>query len=423
MKSSRLPIGTSDPISYICTCAASSDPNSGLILLFYRYVSSPPTLHPSPSQTPQDLASFHTSLTSRLQIGGKIRVSKEGFNITVGGTREAIHQYINECVSHWSLAGLDLDTEVKRDAYFKPGKGCACAFEGACSVRVTSEITPMGVTNYTPKDWSQVISLKPEDFHSMCLDKKAGDMIVDVRNHYESRIGYFVDGEGEKALRPQVRRFSQWPLFVKRKIAGEVQGGGEGRSILTYCTGGIRCEKGARFLQESLADTSSKDKVFTLKGGIAAYQTWISSEIAAGRMSPSSSLFKGRNYVFDARGSTGLSLPSVSDTEEAVAECHVCGTQEERLSKCRSKGCHLILVICEKCETGDVRCCENCLELDRSGVEKRPICECEKKREACLWGSSAGTKIKSPKQKRRVKNVKSPFGGMDIVDIRIKTLE
>jgi predicted sulfurtransferase len=396
MKETNLPVGLSDPLSYTCTCPAFTDSNGGLVLLFYRYFGATPALPPSfapQANDPSLLAAFHSSLTQSLGLGGKIRVAKEGYNITVGGTREAIERYVSECLTHWSFSSLQLDTETEKREYFKPTPGCSCVFgTSSASVRVTEEITPMGVTNYVPSNWDSIDVLSPAEFHAACWSEER-KVLVDVRNHYESRIGYFVDPvSGGKALRPGVRRFGQWPLFVKRRGLAEIgeEGGmGGGRRILSYCTGGIRCEKGARFLAENLrTGLKDGDKVCTLKGGIAAYLMWMKEEIEKGRKTREESLFKGRNYVFDARGSLGL-----DGDGSKVARCHVCGVLEDRLSKCRSKGCHLVLVVCAACEGSDPRCCLGCVELstDKSRDEsRRPICLCELERERQLWGVSNG---------------------------------
>lgn len=403
MKEPRLSLGHSDPISYTCTCPCSntSPPRQGLVLLFYRYFSAPPSLPASslPPNATEDLSSFHSTLTTSLSLGGKIRVSDEGFNVTVAGTTEAIRAYIDACRAHWSFAGLDLGTEDARERFFKPSPGCACVFGGGvASVRIASEITPMGVTGYVPRDWGVVRRLEPGEFHELCLRGEGPGsrrVLLDVRNHYESRIGYFVDGQGKEAVRPGIRRFAQWPGFARRWVEGdEMQRDGEeeeenrGRRIMAYCTGGIRCEKATRWMLEN-ACLRSGDEVCTLEGGIQAYLMWMEDEIRAGRKTADDSLFKGRNYVFDARGSLGLDGAGSGKREgEQVAECHVCGRPEDRLSKCRSKGCHLVLVVCEACEEGDVRCCGNCRELDVAGVRDcpRPICLCEMEREARLWG-------------------------------------
>jgi predicted sulfurtransferase len=396
MKETRLPTGSSDPVSFTCTCRA-SDSKDGLVLLFYRYFTSSPAL-PTSSQDlandPTSLAAFHTALTQKHNLGGKIRVAKEGFNITVGGTKNEVDNYIKECLSHWSFSGLDLDTEEKQKAFFKPTiGGCACAFGGApASIRVTAEITPMGVTNYIPERWDTIESLSPEEFHERC-HKESKPMLLDVRNYYESRIGYFIDPKsGEAALRPPIRRFSQWPQYVKKYMTDSETGDNrEGRQILAYCTGGIRCEKGARWMQENM-DRREGDRVCTLKGGIAAYLMWMDEEIKHGKKQPQDSLFRGRNYVFDARGSTGLSEETAIDP---VSNCHMCGSPSDRLSKCRSQRCHLVLVICDSCESKNPSCCQSCRDLDineESNAQEairsqRPICDCEREREAQLWGA------------------------------------
>jgi len=419
-KSRRLPTGSSDPVSFTCACPASLR-GGGQVLLFYRYFASPPAL-PTLNLSPEEissLAAFHTSLTQKHSLGGKIRIAKEGFNITVGGTNASISAYISECISHWSFAGLDLESEQAQQEFFKPTPGgCACVFGGVpASVRVTSEITPMGVTNYLPSSWSNIEVLTPEEFHERC-HTSPDVLLLDVRNYYESRIGYFVSPQtGEPAIRPAIRRFSQWPQYVKRYMTGSEQK----KEVLTFCTGGIRCEKGARFLEEHMPES----KVATLKGGIAGYLMWMEAEIKAGRKKPEESLFKGRNFVFDARGSTTLG----DEDGEPVAKCHLCKKSSNRLSKCRSKGCHLVLVICAGCEMeADPRCCQNCLDMDvlahADGELKektsRPICACEKEREAELWG---GEYVKQPKTQKSRKGRENGVRGENDIDIRVKVID
>ncbi|CAL3968483.1 unnamed protein product [Diplocarpon coronariae] len=428
MKNTRLPKGSSDPVSYKCTCPASAL-NDGLVLLFYRYFDAPPQLpgpfHGQPGDA-SSIAAFHTAATQTLKLGGKIRISREGFNITIGGTKDAVEMYMRECQNHWSLAGLDLSSAEKRDHFFKPSPGgCACVFGGCpASVRVTSEITPMGVTNYIPAKWDDIESLSPEDFHEKCHSGPE-ILLLDVRNHYESRIGYFIHPKtGEPALRPPIRRFSQWPQYVKKQMgrSGEMKKPAR-RHIMTYCTGGIRCEKGARFLQENL-EKRDGDKVCTLKGGIAAYLTWMDGEISLGKKTSEDSLFRGRNYVFDARGSTGLNSGVATNP---VSKCHVCGFPCERLSKCRSAGCHLVLVVCDNCELGNPRCCQSCHEFDTrvlNGVEireSRPkqICACEKEREDGLWGPDDERAPKSQGWRKAKKSEQVNTG----INIQVRTID
>ncbi|CAI6341310.1 unnamed protein product [Periconia digitata] len=393
----------SDPVSYTCKCSAQTE--GGKILLFYRYWSNAPTLpteHVTKAEDADTLARFHESLASQLELGGKFRVAKEGFNITLGGTSPSIAAYIEECHKHWSFSNIDLTTEEARHEYFKPTPGCACAFGNKASIRVTAEITPLGITNYSPSSWSNVISLSPPEFHDICKD---GSMrLIDVRNHYESRIGYFVTGTGEVAVRPAVRRFSQWPGYVARHVLGNDL---YKAPIATYCTGGIRCEKGARWMQEQLAANASDDDVpvYTLRGGIVAYQAWMEQEIEQGRKKPEDSYFKGKMYVFDARGA----IAPDGETCEKVSTCHRCGNGEDRLGKCRRAGCNLVLVVCEACEDdGGCNCCEDCRAtedkiLQDGGSKERGMCRCESDRERSLWGDG-GAKLGQGKSGRRKGN-------------------
>ncbi|KAF2671516.1 hypothetical protein BT63DRAFT_353593, partial [Microthyrium microscopicum] len=326
--------GQSDPITYSCSCKAAE--RGGEVLLFYRYWTNDP-------QLPLELRDLAYSL------GGKIRVASEGYNVTVAGTKDEIESFIEECCSHWSFTGLSLGTKEARDRFFKPSEGCACVFNRVANVRVAAEITPMGIQDYLPQDWNIIESLSPEEFHQRCHEENA--LLLDVRNHYESRIGYFVDPHnGEAAIRPQIRRFSQWPQYLKNAGVFDPNG----KQILTYCTGGIRCEKAVRWMKEN---TTQSAPVSTLKGGVAAYLAWMDDEISSGRKQPSESLFKGRNYVFDARGSTSL-----SHGPEPVSTCHICGQSSSQLNKCQSKGCHLVLVVCLDCSDKDIRCCSSCKE-------------------------------------------------------------
>ncbi|KAL3427152.1 hypothetical protein PVAG01_00661 [Phlyctema vagabunda] len=458
--------GISDPLTYTCSCPAADMVEGGLVLLFYRYFDNEPVL-PSCYKTERGdlraLEAFHRDLSAKYELKGKIRIADEGFNfsiqgsrekpvqltghlqITIGGTSNNIQDYMQECIEHWSFSNLDLTTAAEQAAFFKPTTGCACVFP-SLNLRICSEITPMGVTNYAPRNWSDVLALSPAEFHARShAAPPATTLLLDVRNHYESRIGYFVSPHtGEPALRPPIRRFSQFPQYVRshlsdftpasKSTSSVPRGGGlPPKEIFTYCTGGIRCEKGVRFLYDQLPapalplldsdehpDTINyqheQTRIYTLKGGIAAYLTWMEGEISAGRKTAEASLFKGKNYVFDARGSMGLARDGVLD-ETKVATCHGCGISEDRMGKCGTAACHLVLVLCEGCETACVACCPSCERRGREpeAVSLKEMCDCESAREKLLWGEKGKTvKSQGWKKQQRNKGVK--------MDIQIKMI-
>ncbi|KAF2799490.1 hypothetical protein K505DRAFT_321099 [Melanomma pulvis-pyrius CBS 109.77] len=430
--------GFSDPVTYTCTCASShtsstSTHPSGSVLLYYRYWAAPPALPASAAHLTSDtnaLAAWYSQQTATLHLSGKIRCAPEGFNVTVGGSTAEISTFISACAAHWSFSGLGLGSSdtvnqeelEARQRFFKPSPGCACVFGPKASVRVVAEATPMGVEGYAPADWEKVVALTPAAFHAKCHDERRQSVLVDVRNHYESRIGYFVSPlTGEPGLRPPIRRFSQWPQYVKGHL-DELKGDMAGKQILTYCTGGIRCEKGVRWMQERLGDGET---VFTLKGGISAYLDWMNAEIQEGRKTAAESLFKGKNYVFDARGAIGL-----NEQGTPVSRCLACNKLSGRLDKCRSEGCHLVVVVCEDCQSLDPRCCQDCRDMDTliaRGEERvgkfvpRPMCACEKEREDQMW---AGNRVKKPKTQgwRKGKKDEKKGGQGDVApgDVKIK---
>lgn len=390
--------GESDPVTYACTCEAGE--NGGTVVLFYRYWDNNPRLPEELKQLacqPNDLAEWHRGLCTKYRLGGKLRIAREGFNVTVAGTKVDIESYMKECCDHWSFSGLDVNTNDAKEKFFKPSDGCACVFNNIASVRVTAEITPMGIEGYLPHKWDNIEALSPAEFHQRCHEDST--ILLDARNHYESKIGYFIDPRtGEPAIRPPIRRFSQWPHYILQHGKDVAN---ERKQIMTYCTGGIRCEKAARWMQESLS-RSSETKIYTLDGGIAAYLAWMEAEIRDGRLRPEDSLFKGRNYVFDARGSVGL-----PDATEVVSRCHLCEQPTSSLTKCHSKGCHLVLVACSDCSQKDLNCCEDCKGIDEQKESRmdgpRSICACEKEREFALWG---GVRQKQTKKKKRERKEK-----------------
>ncbi|PQE10550.1 Rhodanese domain protein [Rutstroemia sp. NJR-2017a BVV2] len=427
----------SDPLTYTCTCSASlplDDPSHepGVVLLFYRYFTSPPALPPpysavtSPTTsdptiqyTLQSLHDFQKSTCETLALTGKLRIAKEGFNITVAGSTSSINRYITACVSHWSFAGLSLspeDTEGVKN-FFKPTPGCACVFSHL-NIRITDEITPLGLTNYSPQNWDSVVYLSPEEFHNAIIASNSEDgeeggenqtLLLDIRNHYESRIGYFSPSPNTQipTIKPQIRRFSQFPAFVKKHMMDAAP-----KTIYSYCTGGIRCEKATRWI----AEQKPADQIYTLKGGIAAYMAWFEGEVKGGRRRKEECLWRGREYVFDARGSLGLGLGVEDGMEgsEKVAMCHGCGKAEDRLGKCMMEGCELVLVVCEECN--DVKCCEDCGEMNEKG--KRGICSCERERELRLWGPEGmkSVQVKTPKKGRKNRS------NVDNIDIKISKI-
>ncbi|KAJ3322463.1 thiosulfate sulfurtransferase (rhodanese)-like domain-containing protein 2 [Boothiomyces sp. JEL0866] len=341
--------GKSDPISLNCDCN-----NSGTVLLYYNYTQTNPTL-----------AKELESLGTKLHLSGKIRVGSEGYNITVAGTTESCDEWIKYFLNPEIMPGIEkigdkLDEFIVK--FFKPSKGCVHVFDGL-SVKIVAEICPLGVSadklanipctsekviDYilNPKivELGNITSLPPAEYHQELLNAGDDCVILDTRNYYESKIGIF-----KNAVAPAIRKFSSLPQYIKNTKSDY-----NNKKILTYCTGGIRCEKASRYIQ---AETGSP--VVMLEGGIHNYLEWAAK-------TNTESLFQGVNYVFDARQSLG-------DSKTLISNCQICGNSCGNYKKCIGENCHLLITCCVDCGTDNLYCCQDC-------KERKKICSCELRR-------------------------------------------
>ena len=414
----RLPKGASDPISQRgggCEC----DRSKGAIVLFYAYV---------PIADPASLVTELRATCGSNGVTGKLRIGREGINGTAAGSHVGIDAMIHALAScarepRLAAAAKSLD--------YKHAPGCACLFDDL-SVRLVPEIVPFepstggaksarkkrrggrhatvggdddGDERGTETDASApsapsapvpcpVGYLDPRDFHDAVRDRAASAstsdvVILDVRNWYESRVGHF-----EGAVLAPIRRFSQLPEYVESNKTLF-----HGKDVLMYCTGGIRCEKAARYLAslgendgggekkngDDAGVTGRPRSVRQLRGGIVAYaRDVLGAEAGAEAGAETKSAYKGLNFVFDNRG-------AVPVTSDVVTWCDGCGARSNRLGKCAGFGCHVILVVCEACGGGNgdangearVFCCGSCeaqtiaRETTPGAKQKRKPCECD----------------------------------------------
>ena len=117
--------------------------------------------------------------------------------------------------------------------------------------------------------------------------------LVDTRNGFEVEIGTF-----EGAINPDIKSFGEFPARVD-SIAPALKG----KTVVTFCTGGIRCEKAVLYMEEK-----GFEDVYQLDGGILKY-----FETVGG------SHFQGDCFVFDRRVALTPAL-----TEAGFAQCFNC---------------------------------------------------------------------------------------------------
>ncbi|HLT07511.1 MAG TPA: rhodanese-related sulfurtransferase [Cyclobacteriaceae bacterium] len=265
------------------------------ILLYYCYAE---------IEDPEAYREEHHLFCVENNIRGRIIISSEGLNGTVSGLIEDCAKYMNYVKSDPRFA----KTEFKIDTHDKH------AFS-KINVRYKEEIVHSSLRHINPNVRTG-IHLAPDEFKKM---KDQEDVVIlDVRSNYEHELGRF-----KNAITLDIDNFRDFPSKVKELEHLK------DKKVLTYCTGGIKCEKASAYLLEQ----GFKD-VYQLHGGIIRYG------IEAGGED-----FEGKCYVFDNR--VAIDVNKVNPT--VVSTCYVCGTKSDRMVNCANPTCNRHVPICEKC--------------------------------------------------------------------------
>lgn len=297
---------------------------SRITLSFYRYVD---------IVNPKDLRDELFIEWSELGVCGRIYIAEEGINAQ-----------LNIPLHHFEAFKKTLQKrEILKDMPLKIAVEDGFSFY-KLTIKVKKNIVADGLAKGTYDTSNVGNHLTPEEFNKALEDAKS--IIVDVRNHYESRIGHF-----EGALLPDADTFRDELPLLQNMLKGK-----EENKILLYCTGGIRCEKASSYLKHA----GFKD-VNQLYGGIIHYAHEIK---AKGLVSK----FKGRNFVFDDRLAERI-------TQDILTECDQCCTRADSYTNCANELCNLLFIQCGSCTEKYEGCCsENCKEiknLPKSEKQKR----------------------------------------------------
>jgi UPF0176 protein len=300
------------------------------ILLYYKYVT---------IEDPEAFKEEHLALCKEIGLKGRILVAHEGINGTVSGTVEQTEAYMQIMKSDPRFADTVFKIEGSNEHAFKKMK--VRVRPELVHLSLEDDVNPNELTgkHLSPKEWLE--AMESEDV-----------VILDARNTYEYDLGHF-----KNAIRPDVETFRELPQWVRENFSQF-----KDKKVLTYCTGGIRCEKFSGFLvKEGFKDVSQ------LEGGIISYGY---DEEAKGK------LWDGKCYVFDER----ISVPVNRTGEEVVVgKCYHCGNPEERYVKCGNPECNAHLLMCEECEHEHKRSCSTeC----REHPWNRYIKECEAESES-----------------------------------------
>lgn len=249
---------------------------------------------------PQDkLPEMRESLrqyTRNLGLKGTILLGKEGINLYMAGREDIIDTFQKHIA----------DYSYFKDLAYKVSHSDSEPFTRML-VKIKNEIVTMGIDDVDPLNLSAP-HLPPEKFHEMYKNKE--DMIVlDTRNDYEIRLGTFKD-----AIHFDIDKFRDFPEAVQA-----LKEKAKNKTVVTFCTGGIRCEKAAPHMLEM-----GFENVYQLDGGILNYFERCGGEF-----------WDGECFVFDKRIALDADL-----NETGTLQCFACrspvtlGQQEELQGEC-----------------------------------------------------------------------------------------
>jgi UPF0176 protein len=289
--------------------------NSFEVLLFYKYVE---------IENPVRLLRNQRRLCEKLNLKGRIIIGMEGINGTLEGTPKNTEKYIKELIKD----------EKFSDINFKKSAGDGNAFP-KLSIKVRNEIVTSLVPNIMP--WKLTGKhLKATELHQWFLDKREF-YIVDMRNDYE-----YISGHFEGSVLSGFSNFKDLPLVLEKLTHLK------NKTIVTVCTGGVRCEKASAYLLQN-----GFNDVYQLENGIQTYM----------EMYPNQH-FKGKLYVFDNRLTIGFNTDSPD--HEIIGTCMHCGVSCDTYVNCMNHSCHLHFICCEKCkdpQTGLAFCSDKCRDI------------------------------------------------------------
>lgn len=219
----------------------------------------------------------------RCGIKGSVILSQEGVNLSLAGTPDAVHHYQSHLETvpilsglvyrkTWSVTAPFTRFLVKIKAHLLPFSGRADSLPVESTVRPTH--------------------LSPSVFYQWYAENQPMQ-ILDARNTYEYKLGHFRSAdhlgiETFRACGTALATLAHWKKHTP---------------VVTYCTGGIRCEQVVPWLVDQ-----GFEHVYQLEGGIVAYFEQCGSRY-----------YEGECFMFDKR----IAIDG-NRNETGTVQCYAC---------------------------------------------------------------------------------------------------
>ena len=292
------------------------------VLLYYYY---------NKLNNPENCHHNHCSFLDSKDIKGRIIISNEGINGTISGN-------IQDCEDYMKFLK---NNEQFKNIVFKINK-CNEHLFTKLTIKIKPYLIKLGSSDlYSIPDTGTHLS--PNKFKSLMKDENT--IILDVRSNYETMIGKF-----KNSITLDIDKFYHLPEKIKNHSL-YLDKTYRSKNILTYCTGGIRCESASSYLKQL-----GFKNVFQLDGGIINY-----SKICKGED------FLGKCYVFDGR----ISIDVNQINPEIISKCIKCKNTCQYIVNCMNTYCDKHMIMCYDCYQSSRGCCS--IECQNSNKKRKII--------------------------------------------------
>lgn len=274
------------------------------MILFYGF---------SPIADPEALMLWQRDLCELLNLKGRILISPHGINGTLGGEMADLKKYVSKTRKYKSFKKIA----------FKWSDGTGNDFP-RLRIVVKDELVAFGNPDEIKVDENGVIGggvhLRPEQVQELVAERGDDVIFFDGRNSYEAKIGKF-----KNAVVPDVESTRD---FVREIESGKYDHLKD-KPVVTYCTGGIRCE----ILSVVMKNRGFKE-VYQMDGGIVKYGERFGDE----------GLWEGSLYIFDER-----MVMDFSDKTKVIGQCERCQAPTKIYRNCKTGTCFELILLCDAC--------------------------------------------------------------------------
>ena len=286
------------------------------VLLYYCYTD---------IYKPDRFREKHHLFCIKNNLRGRIIISKEGINGTVSGKKKDCKEYMKNLKSDKRFKNIEFKIDNSSNHVFKK-----------LNVRLKDEIVNSGIKKINPNKISGKY-IEPKEFRKI-LNKNLKDTIVlDVRSNYEHSVGKF-----KNAMTMDIDNFRNFQMGVK-----DIEAKLKNKKIITYCTGGVKCEKASGYLLKK-----GFKNVYQLHGGIIKYGLEEGGEN-----------FDGKCYVFDNR----ITLNVNKINPSVIGNCFITEEPTNRMINCANPECNIHVPMSENGAKKFNGCCsKSCMDNQKA---------------------------------------------------------